>query len=71
MKLEDIISDIIYQTIQATKIEDDGEADYGQMIANIHTQAHNRLSGYDDEGNKVAYGYSAESILDLTKEDRK
>jgi len=59
MKLEDIINDIIYQTIQACK--DDGDST--QDFANIHTQAHNRLSGYDDNGNKVAYGYSAEPIL--------
>ena len=62
MKLEDIINDIIYQTIQAVKFGDD------QDFANIHTQAHNRLSGYDDYGNKVAYGYSAEPILDLGKQ---
>jgi hypothetical protein len=57
MKLEDIINDIIYQTIQAVKLGDD------QDMANIHTQAHNRLSGYDDNGNKVAYGYSNAPIL--------
>lgn len=49
MKLEDIINDIIYQTIQACK--DDGDST--QDFANIHTQAFNRLTGYDSDGNFI------------------
>lgn len=49
MTLEQIINDIVNQTLDVAKRNDENMA---QDLVNIHVQAFNRLTGYDDDGNK-------------------
>jgi len=66
MKLEDIINDIIYQTIQATKYGNDED------LSNIHTWAYNRLTGYDTDGKFVGLPdpLPAQALMDLNSDNK-
>ncbi len=48
MSIDEIVTNVIAQTLEAANMK---EEDQGQELANIHTEAVNRLQGYDDEGN--------------------
>ena len=48
MSIDEIVNDVIAQTLEVANLP---EEDQGQELVNIHTEAVNRLQGYDDQGN--------------------
>lgn len=54
MTLDEILNDFMGQIIEAVENRND---DTDQLLANIHTQAHNRLSGYNEYGELVNQPY--------------